>query len=150
MRPTFVLCAFTPVLIWATAHSAKAHGIESSISQLESLNSQLVLQSQFSTGEPTSDAVVRLIAPDGSQHDLGRTDAAGRLSFALPVGSQGAWELQVDGGPGHRDYLEMPVQAGQVQVDQISTGPQTRPLLWLSAFGATAMLLGLQRTRRNR
>ena len=44
----------------------------------------------------------------------------------------------------------MPVQAGEVQLDQISTGPQRRPLLWLSTFGATAMLLGLQRTRRNR
>ena len=148
MRPTFVLCALTPLLV--SIPSARAHGIETSINRLESLNAALVLQSQFSTGEPTTDAVVRLIGPDGSQRELGRTDPTGRLSFALPPGSQGAWELQIDGGPGHRDYLEMPVQAGEVQLDQISTGPQRRPLLWLSAFGATAMLLGLQRTRRNR
>ena len=72
------------------------------------------------------------------------------VSLRPPPGNQGSWEVQVDGGPGHRDYLEMPVQAGVVQLDQISTGPQRRPLIWLSAFGATAMLLGLQRTRRNR
>ena len=148
MRATVLFCLVTPLLI--SAPSARAHGIETSINRLESLNANLVLQSQFSTGEPTTDALVRLIGPDGTQLELGRTDAAGRLSFALPPGSQGAWELQVDGGPGHRDYLEMPVQAGEVQLDQISTGPQRRPLLWLSAFGATAMLLGLQRTRRNR
>ena len=148
MRATVLFCLVTPLVV--SAHSARAHSIETSIDRLESLNADLVLQSQFSTGEPTSDAVVRLISPDGSQHELGRTDAAGRLSFALPPGSQGAWEVQVDGGPGHRDYLEMPVQAGVVQLDQISTGPQRRPLIWLSAFGATAMLLGLQRTRRNR
>ena len=148
MRATVLFCLVTPLLV--SAPSARAHSIETSINRLESLNAAVVLQSQFSTGEPTTDAVVRLIGPDGSQLELGRTNAAGRLSFVLPPGSQGAWEVQVDGGPGHRDYLEMHVQAGVVQVDQISTGPQRRPLIWLSAFGATAMLLGLQRTRRNR
>ncbi len=150
MRAAVVLCAATPVLIWASTPPARGHGIETSINRLEALNAQLVLQSQFSTGEPTQDALVRLIGPDGSSQELGRTDASGRLSFALPPGSQGSFELQVDGGPGHRDYLEMPVQGGQVQLDQISAGPRQRPLLWLSALGATAMLLGLQRTRRNR
>jgi uncharacterized membrane protein YjjP (DUF1212 family) len=57
----------------------------------------------------------------------------------------------VDGGPGHRDYLEMPVQQGQAQLDQISQRPlQHNPLTWLGALGATAMLLGLQRIRRHR
>jgi len=150
MRAAAVICAATTVLIWASTPAARAHGIETSINRLEALTAELVLQSQFSTGEPTQDALVRLISPDGSSQELGRTDASGRLSFALPQGSQGSFELQVDGGPGHRDYLEMPVQGGQVQLDQISAGPRQRPLLWLSALGATAMLLGLQCTRRNR
>ena len=56
----------------------------------------------------------------------------------------------MDGGPGHRDYLEMPVQAGQAQLDQISEHHHSNPLAWLTALGATAMLLGLQRIRRPR
>ena len=131
--------------------AAQAHGIESSITRLQSLSDSLMLQSQFSNGEPTSDAVVRLVAPDGQAVELGRTNAEGQLSFALPKQANGDWELQVDGGPGHRDYLEMPVQQGQAQLDRISQRPpQHNPLTWLSALGATAMLLGLQRIRRHR
>lgn len=131
--------------------AAQAHGIESSLTRLQSLSDGLMLQSQFSNGEPTSDAVVRLVAPDGQAVELGRTNAEGQLSFALPKQANGDWELQVDGGPGHRDYLEMPVQLGQAQLDRISQGSlQHNPLAWLSALGATAMLLGLQRIRRHR
>ncbi|MBM5790358.1 MAG: hypothetical protein FJ053_01125 [Cyanobacteria bacterium M_surface_10_m1_298] len=130
---------------------ASAHGIESSITRLEALSSQLMLQSQFSNGEPTSDAIVRLVSPDGKAQELGRTDAKGQLSFALPKQATGEWELQVDGGPGHRDYLEMPVKSGQAQLDQISEHRRpSHPWAWLSAVGATAMLLGLQRIRRPR
>jgi nickel transport protein len=110
-----------------------------------------MLESRFSNGEPTSDAIVRLVAPDGQAVELGRTDAEGQLSFALPKQANGDWELQVDGGPGHRDYLEMPVEHGQPQLDRISQRQlQDNPLTWLSALGATAMLLGLQRIRRPR
>ena len=131
--------------------AAQAHGIESSITRLQSLSDSLMLESRFSNGEPTSDAIVRLVAPDGQAVELGRTDAEGQLSFALPKQANGDWELQVDGGPGHRDYLEMPVQQGQAQLDQISQRPlQHNPLTWLGALGATAMLLGLQRIRRHR
>jgi len=131
--------------------AAQAHGIESSITRLESLTNSLVLESRFSNGEPTSDAVVRLVAPDGESRELGRTNEKGQLSFALPKQANGEWELQVDGGPGHRDYLEMPVQQGQAQLDKISQHSHgSTPLGWLGALGATAMLLGLQRIRRHR
>jgi hypothetical protein len=63
----------------------------------------------------------------------------------------------VDGGPGHRDYLEMPVQRGQAQLDQLSEqhhpgGPLggLQLLAGLSGLGTAAMLLGLQRIRRPR
>ena len=131
--------------------AAQAHGIESSITRLESLTDSLVLESRFSNGEPTSDAVVRLVAPDGESRELGRTNEKGQLSFALPKQANGEWELQVDGGSGHRDYLEMPVQQGQAQLDKISQHSHgSTPLGWLGALGATAMLLGLQRIRRHR
>jgi nickel transport protein len=143
------LLALVP-LLWATA--ARAHGIESRLSPLHGLSDQLVLQSQFSNGEPTRDAVVRLVPPHGDPLELGRTDQHGQLSFALPKGANGAWELQVDGGPGHRDYLEMPLRRGQAQLDRVSARPQSAGpggwLVGLSGLGAAAMLLGLQRIRR--
>ena len=130
--------------------AAQAHGIETSLTRLPSLSDGLVLESRFSNGEPTSAALVRLVAPDGQSLELGRTNAQGQLSFALPKKANGDWELQVDGGPGHRDYLEMPVRQGQAQLDQISEHQHANPLPWLTALGATAMLLGLQRIRRPR
>ena len=132
--------------------AANAHAIESSLTRVQSLSAQLLLHSQFSSGQPTTDAVVRLVPPGGTPVELGRTDSQGQLSFALPKGANGDWELQVDGGPGHRDYLEMPVQGGQAQLDQLSEHdhPHDRRawLVGLGGVGAAAMLLGLQRTRR--
>jgi nickel transport protein len=134
--------------------TANAHGIESSLTRLQALSEELTLQSQFSSGEPTRDAVVRLVPPGGVPIEVGRTDARGQLSFALPKGASGDWEVQVDGGAGHRDYLEMPVQGGQAQLDRVSQH-HARPLglaslAGLGGLGAAAMLLGLQRIRRPR
>ena len=145
------LALATLACLGLSAGAAWAHGIESRLSPLRGLTDQLQLHSQFSNGEPTRDAVVRLVPPHGQPVELGRTDGQGQLSFALPKGANGAWELQVDGGPGHRDYLEMPLQAGQVQLDRISE--QSHPAqgdwrLGLGGLGAAAMLLGLQRIRR--
>lgn len=132
--------------------AAHAHAIESSLTRVQSLNAQLLLHTQFSSGQPTADAVVRLVPPGGTPVEVGRTDSHGQLSFALPKGSNGDWELQVDGGPGHRDYLEMPVQGGQAQLDQLSEHDHPHDLkAWLvglGGVGAAAMLLGLQRIRR--
>jgi nickel transport protein len=52
--------------------------------------------------------VVRLVPPNGEPIEVGRTDASGQLRFQLPSNATPAWELQVDRGPGHRDYLELP------------------------------------------
>ena len=144
---------------------ARAHGIETSLSRLPSLSEGLLLQSQFSSGEPTRDAVVRLVPPSGTPIEVGRTDAHGQLSFALPKGASGDWELQVDGGPGHRDYLEMPVSQGRPQLDRLSgTHDQglrgliaeaglTRDRLLLGAVAGLAGLGGagllLRRSRRS-
>ena len=132
---------------------AQAHGIQSTVTHLAGANDQLLLQTAFSSGMPTTDAIVRLVPPGGKPVEVGRTDSRGQLSFALPHNASGDWELQVDGGPGHRDYLEMPVQAGQAQLDQLSQHdhpPLGGLVAGLGGFGAAAMLLGLQRTRRPR
>jgi nickel transport protein len=86
----------------------RAHALESSLERLSQLNNQLLLESRFGTGEPADAAVVRLIPPGGEPIELGRTDADGRLQFQLPQQAGAGWELQVDRGAGHRDYLELP------------------------------------------
>ena len=108
---------------------AQAHQIESA---LHYLNGELELSSSFSNGEPTKGAVVRLLNADGSAgQELGRTDQAGRLTLHLDSVRDGVVDLQIDGGPGHRDYLEMPVQAGQVKLDEVVSLPVSLVLLGL-------------------
>jgi nickel transport protein len=66
------------------------------------------LRSNFSTGAPAVAAAVRLLPPDGGEPiEVGRTDANGQISFTLPEQAGADWEIQVDAGPGHRDYLEL-------------------------------------------
>jgi nickel transport protein len=145
--------AFTGALLLLSPGLARAHGIQSSVTHLAGSNDKLLVQSAFSSGMPTTDAVVRLVPPGGQPLEVGRTDSQGQLSFALPKNANGDWELQVDGGPGHRDYLEMPVRAGQAQLDQLSEHdhpPLGGMVAGLGGLGAAAMLLGLQRTRRPR
>ena len=55
--------------------------------------------------------------------ELGRTDAEGRLSLDLSSVGNGTVDLQVDGGPGHRDYLELPVQNGEVDLNEVVMFP---------------------------
>ena len=99
----------------AADQPARAHAIESSLERVSGLTDSLVLQSRFSPEQPASNAEVRLVSPSGHSIALGRTDASGTLRFALPKGVGADWELQVDQGPGHRDYLELPAASGRVQ-----------------------------------
>ena len=115
----------TAALGMALTHSsqAEAHGVESS---LRYLDGQLELTSSFSTGEPVEGAVVRLLQADGTAgEELGRIDAEGRLKMTLPALSDGLVDLQVDGGPGHRDYLTLPLQQGRVNLDEVVINPGT-------------------------
>lgn len=114
----------------------------------------LQLESRFSSGEPAQRAAVRLMPPQGEAIEVGRTDARGQLRFQLPPGASADWELQVDAGPGHRDYLE--IREGLV--DGEARGPlpdvgrslQTRKLLvGLSGVGlGAAGLLSISHRRR--
>ena len=114
------------VLLSSVLHStvlapARAHQIESA---LHYLDGDLQLSSSFSNGEPTQGAVVRLLNADGTPgQELGRTDADGRLNLDLSSVGNGTVDLQVDGGPGHRDYLELPVQDGEVNLNEVVVLP---------------------------
>ena len=117
------------LLMGTTALPSGAHQIESALTYLEG---NLELSSSFSNGEPTEGAVVRLLNPDGTpQRELGSTDADGRLRIDLSDVADGVLDLQVDGGPGHRDYLELPVSSGQVDLDQVVSLPFTLVLVGL-------------------
>ena len=110
------LLASVLLLGTTSALPAGAHQIESALTYLKG---NLELSSSFSNGEPTQGAVVRLLNPDGTpQRELGSTDANGRWLIDLSDVADGVLDLQVDGGPGHRDYLELPVNSGQVDLDQ--------------------------------
>ena len=120
---------------------AEAHGVESS---LRYLDGQLELSSSFSTGEPVEGAVVRLLKADGTPgEELGRMDAEGRLQMTLPELGDGLVDLQVDGGPGHRDYLTLPLQQGRVNLDEVVMNPGSRNFLNWAIAPALVGLLGL-------
>ena len=129
-QPRLALGAAVAVALLAAAwpRQASAHAIESSLDRMQSLRDGLVLESRFSNGEPVVGANVRLVPPGGGAGvELGHIDASGRLAFKLPRQADGTWELQVDGGPGHRDFLDLPLHRGSVQLDQVSEGPMLAP-----------------------
>jgi len=109
---------------------AWAHALDSSLERVAGLNRTLELQSQFSSGEPAAGARVSLVAPDGASLPLGSTDPHGRLRFTLPAAADAAWEVRVDQGPGHRDYLELPAAPAPASAQASRPG---RPLARLGA-----------------
>lgn len=132
-----------------TVPPGHSHAIESSLERLSALNDQLLLEARFGTGEPADDAVVRLLPPGGEPLAIGRTDARGRLQFRLPSQVGDDWELQVDRGPGHRDYLELPGSAPAAParpVSSLTLSPGWSPLLAGGLLGLGG--LGLLRHRR--
>ena len=123
--------------------AARAHAIESSLDQLRSLNDALLLESRFSSGEPAAGAQVRVVPPGGGTPvEVGQLDADGKLSFVLPRGADGAWELQVDDVPGHRDFLDLTVKSGRPQLDTLSSRPAEPTAAWASPWLIGTVVLG--------
>ena len=139
-RRLLVSCAALGLGFMA-GQQAKAHGIESS---LRYLDGQLELSSSFSTGEPVKGAAVRLLNADGTPGDeLGEIGANGHLVLTLPDLVEGVLDLQVDGGPGHRDYLELPIRQGSVLLDEVVQTHNQSPALPAFAWLGAPALLGL-------
>ena len=149
----FALMATTALgLALTQPMQAEAHGVESS---LRYLDGQLELTSSFSTGEPVEGAVVRLLQADGTPgEELGRIDSDGRLQMTLPELSDGLVDLQVDGGPGHRDYLTLPLQQGRVNLDEVVMSPGSRNALdWAMApvlVGMVGLMVRVRSLRQQR
>ncbi len=111
----------TLLIAAAIGAPSQAHQIETALGYLDG---ELELKSQFSNGKPATGAVIRLLNDDGSPGpELGRTDTNGLLRLDLSDVKDGRHELQVDGGPGHRDYLEIPVSSGRIRIDEVVQGP---------------------------
>ena len=165
LRGAPVLLASGALLVFAHPQAASAHAIQTSLETLSSLSRaytgsstgpdkaaagpSFALASSFSTGAPVADASVKLVPPGGTPIVLGRTDARGQLNFQLPAGARSDWEIQVDGGPGHRDYLELPNGAVRPAATTLLKQPQGSPntpirllppLLGLGLVGALAGL----------
>ena len=51
----------------------------------------------------------------------------------LPDLSDGQVDLQVDGGPGHRDYLTLPLEQGRVNLDDVVRAPLPFDAPWAVA-----------------
>jgi nickel transport protein len=130
-RPVLLLALLGGASLLA-APAVSAHGIQSTLEYLPSSGTaassgSLELQSSFSTGVPARDAAVRLMPPDGGKAiELGHTGPDGRLTFTLPSTARTGWEIQVDAGPGHRDYLE-PADAGNAPAGGSSTTHASQP-----------------------
>ena len=137
-RRLLVTCTALSLGFMSGQH-AQAHGIESS---LRYLDGQLELISSFSTGEPVEGAAVRLLNADGTPGDeLGEIGVNGQLVLTLPNLVEGVLNLQVDGGPGHRDYLEVPIRQGSVLLDEVvQTQNQFTALPAFAWLGAPALL----------
>jgi len=141
------LAALTPAALitdLATPGPAQAHALETNLEALSTRNT-LLLHASFGDGQPADAAVVRLVPPGGQPITVGRTGSNGELSFALPSRVNGDWEIQVDGGPGHRDYLSLPVRHGTADVQRLSQTNQPSIKDWLVGLGwpAQSLLLGL-------
>jgi hypothetical protein len=154
-RPLPVAAALLSMAVGLAAAPALAHGLESSLERVADLNSTFELKSQFSTGVPAAGAAVTLVAPAGQSVAVGHTDVQGQLRFQLPAVVDGSWEVRVDQGPGHRDYLELPGAAAQGGSALTSPRGLNRvsPLASLAWGGVALVLVGVlvrrpDRTRR--
>ena len=154
LRSAVLMGTCTSALALSLPCMVRAHAIESALTYLDG---DLQLRSSFSTGSPAAGAVVRLLNADGSAGaELGQLDAQGALQLTLPALEEGIVDVQIDGGPGHRDYLTLPIRQGRVEIDAVGHSlPSVSTLVaLLGGAGAGASLYGcgalVGRVRRSR
>ncbi len=116
-RKTSLIFAFAGGLELFNLCPLRAHSIQT---EIKNHNGKLELISEFSTGTAVQGALVRYMQNNGTPGDeIGNLNQQGKLIFDLPDIYNGEIELLVDGGPGHKDYLLLPIRSGVVQIDQI-------------------------------
>ena len=128
-RKGFFCLLATVSFLTIEAKPLKAHAIQSEITLL---NGKIELKSIFSTGEPVTGAIVSLLNQDGlPQREVGFINKLGKLILDLPNLNEGNIELKIDGGPGHRDYLLIPIRSGKPNLDEVVSNPTTKNRSWV-------------------
>jgi len=167
IHPSSMRRPLLPVLLGAATlvlapTLARAHAIQSDLTvvgashshphpKTQSTGTRLELASHFSTGLPAGDASVLLIpAQGGTPIELGRTNADGRLAFALPAGTGRDAEIQVDAGAGHRDWIELSELGSPARQASLPWASVHGNLLSLAPIAALGLLAGLARLKRPR
>ena len=158
MRP-FLHILIYGLALGLSAEQVHAHAIQSSLEHLGSFgdtkhqnSTKLQLAASFSTGQPVKNAAVRLVSLNGEAPvEIGETNASGSLTFTLPETNSQDWELQVDGGPGHRDYLQLPQDGLQTITSMNNASSAFQPLAIgpLAFVGLLGGLVSLQQRRRH-
>ena len=104
-------------LLWESGLHVEAHQIESSLCYSAS---NLILKASYSNGQLAKNAIVKLTDPSsGFTKEIGRTNHGGELVLEIENFGNGLLELQIDDGPGHRDYLQLPLQNGRVRLKEV-------------------------------
>ena len=160
-RPLLPVLLGAVTLVFAPGLS-RAHGIQTDLTlvgpshshphaSLSTAGHKLELTSLYSTGLPAHDASVRLIpAQGGAPIELGRTDAEGRLAFALPQGTGRDAEIQVDAGAGHRDWIELSELGSPARQAVLPWASLHGNLLTLAPLAVLGLLGGLACLNRPR
>ena len=133
-----VLLLAVPMLVPGWGY---AHGVGYTI---EAGRKTMVLNFQYSTGEPMAYAETLVFSPENSvvEYQNGRTDQSGNFAFAPNTG--GKWRVSVSDGRGHKVTAELevagqdkPATASEPVADQSSQGPTAGPLWFRAAFGVS-------------
>ncbi|MBD1912819.1 MULTISPECIES: carboxypeptidase regulatory-like domain-containing protein [unclassified Leptolyngbya] len=154
MKRLFVLLSLL-VALFGFPSQAMAHA---AWTDYQMLVDQFELTSVYSTGEPYSNAPVRIYAPNNTEQPWleGNTDESGNFAFTPDTSLPGNWRIRI-GEPGtdHGDILTVPVTAQGVQIDEISQNSFDKPHWWaqqtsvaLGAFGSGLGSVLLLRRRR--
>ena len=154
MIQRFSLILGMTIILLLQAAICLAHGVDGYAAQANGY----CITARYDDGEPMSWSEVRITAPDSDiEFQNGRTDRNGRFMFS-PDG-QGAWNVVVQDGMGHRLALDVAVGRDNVpvqeQVRDISAGGHgktSRPINILAGlaiiFGLCGLLYGFNSGRR--
>lgn len=131
------------VFLLSAAALCRAHGVDGYADQATGY----CVTARYSDGEPMSWAEIKIAAPDSDiEFQNGRTDRNGKFMF-LPDG-QGAWEVVVQDGMGHRMALEVMVSGAAdakgtaVPVARGTASGKSRPMGVVAGVGVIFGLCG--------
>jgi nickel transport protein len=119
MKLVFTLCL--AALMWVSLPGiAHAHAMQTDYSLL-SQSREFQVQASMSTGETSSNTIVKVYAPNNPEKPWmeGKTDQDGKFAFKPDSSIPGDWTVRIGEGD-HGDILTVPVSQQGVVVDKVS------------------------------